>query len=204
MIFLDIVESCIRGIDGRLGKYIRYNYYRHRLKYCGKGVTIDTGVFLLNPSMIELGESVWLDKNVILIAGRVNLKSKKVRYIENTSFAGKTGEIVIGAYSHIGIGTIIQGHGGVLIDKYFTTSAGCKIYSFSNDPKLCRTGTLHDPAYIFHPVSIGENVWLGMNTIILGHHVGKDTFIQPNSKIYIDVPMGVIFDSANDQYKERF
>jgi acetyltransferase-like isoleucine patch superfamily enzyme len=204
MIVLDFIESVLRNLDGRLGRYLRYNYYRRRLKHCGKGVSIDCGVYLVNPSRICLGEKVWLDKNVILIAGEMNLEGKKFRLIENMRFTGETGEIYIGAHSHVGIGTIIQGHGGVYIEKYFTSSAGCKIYSVSNDEKECRTGTMINEGYIIHPVSIGENVWLGLHAIVLGHNIGNNAFVKSNSVISRDLDPGITYDGQTQQQKSRF
>ncbi|MBK9983471.1 MAG: hypothetical protein IPP15_13980 [Saprospiraceae bacterium] len=159
-----------------------------RLKKCGKGVVIESGVHIVNSSKIEIEDHVWIDRNTILIAGEIKNSSYPTRIIENPSFKGRLGEIHIGSFSHIGIGTIIQGHGGVYIDRYCTTSAGCKIYSFSNDPGKCKTGTMMNTSYVIHPVMMEENVWLGLNAILLGHCVGRDTFIKPNSVIVKDTP----------------
>lgn len=199
-----LIESCLRGIEGRPGRYLRYAYYKRRLKFCGKGVTIDTGVHFINPSSISLGEGVWIDKNCILIAGALPLAKHRVKEIENTAFKGNRGEIYIGNHSHIGLMTIIQGHGGVWIDQYFTSSAGVKIYSLSNDPKECHTGTLKDPAYILHPVSIGRNVWLGLNVIVLGHHLNADVFVGPNEVIKADIPPGIMYNSTHPTNIDRF
>ena len=199
MILYDLIETFLRGIEGRIGRYLRYGYYKMRLKQCGRGVVIDSGVHIIQPSMIELGDRVWIDRNAILIAGKIETQEKNFRTIQNPYFKGQSGEIHIGSYSHIGIGTIIQGHGGVFMDHYCTTSAGCKIYSFSNDPERSRKGTMIDTAYIVHPVMVEENVWLGLNTIVLGHHIGKNSFVKPNSVIYKDVSADTIYDGVSDQ-----
>lgn len=203
MILFDIAESFLRGIEGRTGRYLRYVYYKMRLKQCGRGVVIDSGVHIIQPSMIELGERVWIDRNVILLAGKVDSLGKDIRTVENRYFKGNMGEIHIGSYSHIGIGTIIQGHGGVYMENYATTSAGCKIYSFSNDPGKGKKGTMIDTGYIVHPVMVEENVWLGLNTIVLGHHIGRNTFVKPNSVIYKDIPPDVIYEGLSDQSSPR-
>lgn len=203
MIF-SFIESFIRGIGGSAGRYLRYAYYKRRLKFCGKGVAIDTGVHFINPSSISLGEGVWIDKNCILIAGGLPLAKDRVKEIENREFRGNRGEIYIGDHSHIGLMTVIQGHGGVWIDQYFTSSAGVKIYSLSNDPKECRTGTLKDPAYVLHPVSIGRNVWLGLNVSVLGHHLGSDAFVGPHEVVKSDIPPGIMFASSNTVQPTRF
>ncbi len=187
---LSLIESCLRGIGGQAGRYLRYGYYKLRLRKCGRGVFIDTGVHLINPSSISLEEGVWIDKNAILIAGALPLKVEKVKRIENINFQGIEGEIYVGAYSHIGLMNVIQGHGGVRLGRYCTTSAGVKIYSLSNDPKRCPTGTLKDPAYIMHPVEMGENVWLGINVTVLGHSIGSNAFVKSHQLVYSDILPG--------------
>lgn len=204
MIIFDLYEALIRGLDGPAGRYLRYTYYRRRLKRCGKHVVIDCGVYILKPSMIELGDNVWLDKYSVLLAGEVDLMGKEVKCIENNFFTGQAGTIQIGDHSHIGIGTVIQGHGGVSIGRHFTSSAGCKIYSLSNDPENCKTGTMLNAEYIIHPVSMGENVWLGLQCVVLGHHIGSNTFIKPNSVVLSDIPSGIIHDGQGNQSKKRF
>jgi len=203
MILHDLIESFLRGIDGRVGKYLRRVYYRSKLKRCGQKLAIEPGVHILNPSLIEIGDNVWIDRNVVLIAGKINEKQANFKRIENQFFKGTEGEIHIGSFSHIGIGTVIQGHGGVFMDDYCTTSAGCKIYSYSNDLKKSRTGTLVDTGYILHPVMMERNVWLGLNCILLGHHVGMNTFVKPNSVITQHLPSNVIFDGPTGETKNR-
>lgn len=202
---LSLIESCLRGIGGRAGRYLRFGYYKLRLRKCGRGVFIDTGVHLINPSRISLEDGVWVDKNVILIAGALPLKAEKVKRIENLSFQGIEGEIHVGAYSHIGLMTVIQGHGGVRLGRYCTTSAGVKIYSLSNDPKKCPTGTMKDPAYIIHPVEIGENVWLGINVTVLGHTIRDNAFVKSHHLVYSDIPYNrsISHDHLGSEQKDQ-
>jgi hypothetical protein len=81
-----------------------------------------------------------IDKNCIFIAG----KSWRIR--QNNPGINRFGCIrrnhQAGSFSHIGIGTVIQGHGGVQAGDYFTSSAGCRIYSFSNDYRESRAGMM--------------------------------------------------------------
>ncbi len=186
--FNNIFEQLIRNISGSFGRKVRYFYYKFRLGSCGKEINIDEGVFFLNPGAIYLGDHIWIDKSVIFIAGLAkNLKNTK--QIENSFFSKKSGEIHIGNYSHIGIGTIIQGHGGVEIETNFTSSAGCKIYSLSNDPMKSKHGTMmeQDNDYIISPVKINSNVWLGLNVSVIGNTIGSDTFVTAHSVVYRNI-----------------
>jgi acetyltransferase-like isoleucine patch superfamily enzyme len=182
-----MIGDMIRNISGPLGIRLRRLYYRKRLRTAGKGLVIETGVFFQSPGDITVGDHVWIDKNCVLIAGRLPEK-KKIKRVNAGAGSPKEGEILIGSNSHVGIGTIIQGHGGVKLDDNFTSSAGCKIYSFSNDYRQCRNGTTeagnqYSPAYILGPIRIGRNVWLGLNVSILSTDIGEDVFIMPNSVV---------------------
>ena len=176
----------IRNISGPLGVRLRRLYYKRLLKSAGKNLVIETGVFFQSPESITVGDNVWIDKNSILIAGKLPEKKKLTRIAHGVSDL-EEGQIHIGSNTHLGIGTIIQGHGGVRLQDYFTASAGCKIYSFSNDYRKCRTGTIETdqdpPAYILGPVSIGRNVWLGLNVSVISTEIGDDTFIMPHSVV---------------------
>ncbi|NET36068.1 MAG: hypothetical protein F6K19_29250 [Cyanothece sp. SIO1E1] len=132
---------------------------------------------------------VWIDKQSILIAGPPSASSQ-VKYIENALFTGKIGEIEIGNHVHLGIRSIIQGHGGVTIGDYFTCSANVAIYSYSNDPYLCQQGTLPGPttSYVKTPVQIGRNVWLGLGVSMVGHTLEDDIFVKPHSLINQSIP----------------
>ncbi len=182
-LFYRLFEDLIRNISGPLGRRIRYWYYKRALGSCGRHVVIDENVFLINPKYIFIEDNVWLDKQTILIAGPVTKKNNLTNK-ENAGFTGKEGCIYIGRNSHIGIQTIIQGHGGVNIQQYFTSSAGCKIYSLSNDPLKSTQGTVGDQAslhYLLTPVEIEENVWLGLNCCVIGGTLRKNSFVKPNS-----------------------
>lgn len=207
-LFLSFTEDLLRGISGPLGIRLRRLYYRRRLKSCGERLNIEAGVHITNPSWVSIGSDVWLDKNTILIAGapkqggQVNVKS-------NNDVSVEHGEIVIGDGSHIGIGAIIQGHGGVEIGKDFTASPHSKIYSYSNDYLKCRNGTINRSGYKQHyiltPVFIGSNVWIGINSVIVGHSIGDNCFIKPGVIMAKNIPENSIFgESKSHQVITRF
>lgn len=201
-----IIEDLIRNISGPLGIRIRRSYYQNRLKQCGKMVVIDTGVFFDKPKSIVLGDNVWIDKNSHFIAGKLeNKKEEKI----NQDLNVLQGHIILGNYIHIGINTIIQGHGGVEIGDYFTSSSNCCIYTLSNDPFKCKYGTyngnVRDVFYINSPVQIESNVWLGLGVIVLGGKIGTNSFIKPHSIITKSIPANSIAQgSPAERVKFRF
>lgn len=195
MIFA-LIEGLIRNISGSLGIFIRRGYYSFRLGKCGKKLVISEGVFFDKPKCIEIGDKVWIDRNSILIAGKNSVKHQIYGpYSENLA-----GRILIGSNVHIGIGTILQGHGGIKIGDYFTSSANCKIYSLSNDPLKCIKGTIVDDDYsapsILGQVVVEDNVWLGLNVSVLGTQIGNNSFIKPNSVVTKPIAPNSIAEGA--------
>lgn len=199
-----LFEDLIRGISGALGIRLRRAWYRRRLCYCGSDLTVEPGVYIVGPAHIELGNSVWIDRNVVLISGPPRRSARITA--PGVATKNASGKLRIGDSSHLGIGTIIQAHGDVTIGDFFTTSAGVKIYSFSNDPAKCRKGTLDtgdsEPEYILTSVDIGDNVWLGLDVVIIGNRIGSDCFVMPKSVVKTDLPNNTVAD-GNPAYRIR-
>jgi acetyltransferase-like isoleucine patch superfamily enzyme len=194
--FINLFEDFLRNKSGGFGIALRRWYYSKRLYACGKNVRIDTGVYFSNAASISIGNNVWIDKNCHLIAGWPNTGESNLKRVSKNTQHAQQGTIVIGDNAHVGIGTIIQGHGGVYIGNCFTASADCKIYSFSNDPFKCRAGTHNSESneifYVVSPVHIGNNVWLGINVTVIGNTIHDDCFIQPNAVVVADIEAGSI------------
>lgn len=189
-LFSHLYEDLIRGLSGPLGHRLRRAWYRRRLAACGTGLVIEPGVHILGAAHIRLGDNVWLDRSAVLIAGPVREDARIV------AGARSDGGLVLGDDCHIGIGTVIQAHGGISIGDCFTTSAGVKIYSLSNDPATCHAGTTefgrNDPGYRVTPVRIGRNVWLGLDVLVLGGRIGDDCFARPQAVINGDIAPGQV------------
>ena len=192
-IFDDIIITLITNISGSTGKKIRYWYWTKRFKKCGKNVMIDEGVIIQNPEWISIGDNVWIDKYSILMAGPVKLENNFTKKIDNKNYKWSEGELVIGNGVHIGIYNIIQSHAGVYIGSKVTTSGGVKIYSLSNYPfdennpeiiSYANCMVINAPVlYIHSPIVIEEGVWLGLDAVVLGGVVGKNSFITSKSLV---------------------
>ncbi|HEY7160862.1 MAG TPA: acyltransferase [Acidobacteriota bacterium] len=207
-IFLNLIEDFLRNFSGSLGFALRRGYYKNRLANCGRQARIDTGVYFSNPGSISLGNNVWIDKNSHLIAGWPAIKEDSIKYKVSPTNNIERGKIIIGNNVHLGIDTIIQGHGGVSIGNNFTSSHGARIYSFSNDPYKCKSGTHHPDEkiyYVLSPVDIRDNVWLGINVIVVGNTIHNDCFIQPGSVVTSDIaPNSIAAGFPAKRIKERF
>ena len=95
---------------------------------------------------------------------------------DNSRFSGT----VIGAKKRIIIGNKVLSGANVLITDFDWHAV---------DPKLRHTSEGIKSA----PVIIGNNVWLGINTVILkGVSIGDNTVIGANSLVVSDIPANVI------------
>ena len=103
--------------------------------------------------------------------------------------------INVGKYSSIGEGTYANMGLTMIADCAITIGKRCL---FGPNVTLCTTGHpiapehRGDGMYSF-PVTIGDNVWIGANTVVLpGVTIGDDSVIGAGSIVTRDIPAGVI------------
>lgn len=198
--FLSPIEAFIRYLPGPVGNLLRYNFYKRKLKYLGKNVTINEGVYILNPEHISVGENTWIDKNVILAAGKPQKGERKFFWKNNKNYNGQIGELQIGKGCHIAPNAIIQAHGGVEIGDYAGVASSGKIYSMSAHYRNLETenGVLYkftprapqnEQYLIIGPIVMEDNTGLGLNSVILpGVTIGKNSWVGINSYVRNNIP----------------
>lgn len=196
------VEGLIRNISGRLGWWLRYQYYSRVFQSCGKNVRIDENVFFYGPENISVGTDVWIGPFTILTARSAHDSdpetTRALKKRNNSSFKGTVGQIFIGNSVSIGAYNMIQGYGGIVISDCFTSSARVSIYSFSHHPcderhpeKITYANSMvkeGDVAVIQSPIMIERNVWLGLNVIVFGGTLGQNTFVATGAIVIGDIP----------------
>jgi len=199
---LSLVETILRFLPGPIGAYLRYNFYKRRLKYLGKKVLIDEGVYIINPENISIDDNSWIDKNVILGSGDPSrgFVERKYWLKENKAYKGKIGELKIGKNCHIAPFVLIQAHGGVVIGDCCGVASGARIYSTSHhyrnlhvdDGKLYKftpRAPVDDQFIIIGAVVMEDNTALGLNSVVLpGVTIGKNSWVGVNSCVTNDIP----------------
>ena len=183
-----IIESLIRNIGGRFGVKIRYFYYKNQFYSCGKNVIIEEGVFFENPQNMSLGNNIWIDKSVVLIAGAFKPNNRNYYQKENKSI--EWGDLIISNGVHIAPFSLIQAHGGLKIGENVTIASGAKLYSLShhyrnlideNDNKRYSFSTMakiENQFLIVGNITIGDNAAVGINSVILpGTDIPDGTWI---------------------------
>lgn len=192
---LEIWQMIISYLPGQVGFILRYKFWKRRLKYLGKDVKIDTGVYFQNPNYISINDNCWIDKNVSILAG-IDCSNREKIKLENKNFKEESGVVYIGKNVHIGLGCIISGiSAGVYISDDCGFSANCKIYAFSHHYRSRKepsnTAIHFGPmvsedrqCLIEGPVYIGANTGAALNSIILpGVSIPENCFVAINSVV---------------------
>ena len=198
--FFGIIETFIRNISGPLGLLLRRIYYKIRLKKCGKNLKVSIGVKIINPEQVEVGDNIWLDNFVLIIAGNHKLTgNKKEIFFKNDNFKLDQGDVKIGSYIHIAPYCILNGFGaGIHIKDDTTLAAGVKVYSASNTYKdkssenkkiisMSPKSQNYSVVYYKKPVVIGERCFLALNSSVICAELSNDVLVKANSVVLRDV-----------------
>lgn len=98
---------------------------------------------------------------------------------------------VLGDNVHF-MGLEVRGEGPVTIGDNFHSGSGCDIIT-ANHNYDSGDAIPYDDTYVQKAVTIGDNVWFGINvTVIPGVTIGEGVIIQPGSVVTEDVPPGSI------------
>lgn len=177
-----LIEALIRNIGGALGRKLRFWYYRTQFKSCGSHIVIDEGVFFVDPKSMVLGDNIWIDKNVILLAGA--FKSKDRKFHQKGMIELDWGSLIIGDNVHLAAQSLIQAHGGVKIGSNVTIASGSKIYSLSHHYKNLNDSS-DSMRYSFSSMAPNEEQYLIVGNVSIGDKaaVGLNSVVLPGSKI---------------------
>jgi acetyltransferase-like isoleucine patch superfamily enzyme len=191
---INIWNQFVSYLPGNIGFKLRYRFWKNRLKFLGKDVKIDIGVYFQNPQFISIDEQSWIDRGVIILAG-ADKSNRPRRLLTNNKFQLQKGMVYIGKRVHIAPYCVLSGIGGVYISDECGVATGTKIFSFSNhfrsdefpSNKEFRFALFVDQSRQFMiegPVFIDLNVGIASNTTILpGVSIGKDSFVAINSVV---------------------
>lgn len=128
---LEVYKLFVTYLPGPIGNKLRYRYWKKRLKFIGKNVGIEDGVYFQKPEFISLDDNCLIDKGVIILAGP-DKSNRPRRYISNSMFHLERGGVHIGKNVHIAPHCLLSGIGGLYISDECGFSSGVKVYSFSN------------------------------------------------------------------------
>lgn len=202
---IDLVFLPVHYLPGHIGsRILRPLLWKFRLKKLGRGCRIDVGVHFVSPECISIGDNTWIDKDVLLLAGKPTVR-RKTHYRPNRSFRGKEGELYIGQNCHIAPYVIISARGGVWIGDNVGIATGTKVYSLAHhyrNPsdegdhflyKYTPMAPQDEQVMISGPVVIEDNAGLTLDVIVFaGVTIGQYSLVGPQSVVTKDVPPYVI------------
>lgn len=131
-----------------------------------------------------------LIKNItrVIYTSLVKQRAKKCgNFLKVNKYSVITKNTILGKNVNFN-GIKITGYGNVEIGNNFHSGEGCYIIT-SNHNFNSGTAIPYDNTYITKDVKIEDNVWIGINVIILGGvTIGEGAIIQAGSFVIKDVP----------------
>ena len=189
----DVCGVFVIWMPGRIGSDLRKLYYKARGATIGRGVRLDVGVILDTPGRIRIGDTCWIDRYAILIAG-IPRGDRETRSTGESAGVVR-GSIEIGRRCHVGPYSVLSGLGGLKIGDDVTLSAGSKIYTLTHhyrswqDPsnRLFAFGSMASAdrqSVLEGPIIIDFNVGIAVDALILpGTHIRAESFVRPRTTV---------------------
>jgi acetyltransferase-like isoleucine patch superfamily enzyme len=211
----DLFQMLCVYFPGPIGFKLRYAFYRGKLKLLGKNVRIDVGTYFQNPEYVAIDDHVWIDRNVIILAGPPD--PKRITYSKtNPDFRGKIGEVYIGKFTHIAPNCVLSGMGGLQIGKNCGVASNSTIYSFSHHYRNLTNSedtwhysftplARHDQqSMILGSVVIEDFCAVGLNSTILpGTTLKKGTWIGSGTVVSGRYPRQTLVISNSSENKQK-
>ena len=172
--------------------YLRGLVYRLVLGSVGKTCLIEQNVRFLVPGRIFLGDRVFIGENGLLDAssweGRIELRDEAWVSRDCIIVAGEGYEVVLGEHAYLGPRALLYGHAGITIGKDTLVAndvqliCGSHVFSDPNTP-IRLQGAIEER------IEIGEDVWLGASTIVLGGvTIGRGAVVGAGAVVTKDIP----------------
>lgn len=202
-------EWVITCWPGGVGRRLREAYWRRRLGGMGRGCVIDVGVVIGGAEHVFLGDNVWIDSYVVLLAGPPSDRPNLV-FKDNPAYRHGAGELHIGSNTHVAPFCVLQAHGGLSIGKDSGVGAHSMFYSLSNHYRapghperfdgdydhVIKYSPLVPPdqqAYVASPIVMEDATGVGVGSVVLaGSIVRRYSWVGVSSVLRGEVPAGVI------------
>ena len=183
-------------------RFIRYLYndlrrviHQKRILYelCQKypSLHIEEGVQIKSPQNLLFGKNINIQKGAILHGGGMKWCDYK-------------GKITVGNNSFIGPYAVLFGAGEILIGKNVLLSPSVFITSQQHSYRDLQIPIYRQPIR-YNPVIIEDDVWIGMNAVILpGTKIGRGAIIAAGSVVRGEIqPYTICSGSLAKVIKER-
>ena len=162
--FINLFYSLVKG-----------RFYRLIGLKSKKGLKIRRNAKIINPYRVEFGENITLETGSCIKCLRIKEKNSYKKFIS------------IGDNSWIGNNTYIEANHTIKIGADVLIAPNCYITDSSHGYEDRGTKIRNQPG-VYKKVEIGNDVWIGTNSIILqGVKIGQGVVIAANSVVNKDV-----------------
>ena len=175
-----------------LGKQSRLLLHRLRLNELGSNCEIEAGVSLQYPDRIRIGPGSRIGRNAVLRANTdvqpgITL-GRDVLIQDSVIINANRGQVRLGDRSWLGPFCLVYGNGGVQLGDNVLVAAHTTINSVSHSSERCDI-PINDQPVLSDPVLIEDDVWIGLNAVILqGITIGRGSIIGAGAVVTRSIP----------------
>lgn len=171
---------------------LRLRWYRLRLGALGKGCRIEPGVSLHYPGRIRIGDGTGIGRNVALRANTDRSPGielgKGVSINDAVVINANRGQVTLGDRAWLGPFCLVYGNGGVTIGRNVLVAGHSSINTVSHSADRCDI-PINDQPVVIDPVVIEDDVWIGLNAVILqGVSIGRGTIVGAGAVVNKSIP----------------
>jgi acetyltransferase-like isoleucine patch superfamily enzyme len=185
----EIIILLFSWVPGAVGFFLRKLFYSSLFKGVGKGVHFGRNITLRHPHKISLGDSTFIDDNVVLDAkGERNegIRIGKNGYIgRNTILSCKEGSIFLDDYCNLSANCLLLSETEIKMGKYCFLAGQCYLVAGGNHTyEDVSIPIMFQPSITKGGIKIDEDVWLGGGVIVLdGVTIGKGSVVGAGSVV---------------------
>ncbi len=185
------MRALIHLIKDRLNQ-ARLLLYRLRLGSLGPGCEIDQGVSLQFPDRIHISAGCRIGRHATLRANteeRPGIRlGERVLIQDAVIINANRGQVSLGDRSWLGPFCLVYGNGGVRIGANVLVAAHTTINTVSHASERCDI-PINDQPVLTGPVVIEDDVWIGLNAVILqGVTLGRGCIVGAGAVVTRSVP----------------
>src|SRR6476660_5465275 len=183
--------------------------YRKLFKSCGQDVTIEDGVSIDHPEVMDVGDRVSFmrgfrmidEQKIVRIGSDVTFYpncfiqgaterftvADHVDFFPNTYISlgnGPASFVDIGHTTHFAPGCVLYGWGGLTIGPYCNIAAYCVFATIGHDPVIRGVKPMAIPPYVAAPITLEEDIWFGANVTVTSNvRIAKGCIIGANALV---------------------